>query len=148
MKTAYRVLAYAIAALVAVQAAAIGYAVFAQQNWIDNGGTLDKAALESSVPGTAALVFHALNGGIVLLLALALLITAFFAKIPRGVRWALMVLMWTVVQIALGTLSHLFAVIGAVHGVVAFALFGVAVRAAMQARKPAAVEEPVPATVA
>jgi hypothetical protein len=149
MKTAYRVVAFAIAALVAIQAAAIGYAVFAQMNWIDNGGTLDKAALESSAPGTAAVVFHALNGGVVLLLALALLLIAFFAKIPQGVRWAVIVLMWTVVQIALGTLSHLVAVIGAVHGVVAFALFGVAVRAAMRANTPAAVpERPVPADVA
>jgi hypothetical protein len=149
MKTMYRVLAFAIAALVAIQAAAIGYAVFAQQNWIDNGGTLDKAALESSVPGTGALVFHALNGGVVLLLALALLIIAFFAKIPQGVRWAVIILMWTVVQIALGTLSHMLAAIGAVHGVVAFALFGVALRAAMRANTPAAVpEQPVPAEVA
>jgi hypothetical protein len=149
MRTAYRVLAFAIAALVGVQAAAIGYAVFAQQNWIDNGGTLDKAALESSVPGTEALVFHALDGGIIWLLALALLIISFFAKIPQGVRWAVIVLLWTIVQIALGTLSHLFAVIGAVHGAIALALFGVAVRAAIQTRKPAAVpEQPVPAEVA
>jgi hypothetical protein len=149
MKTAYRVVAFAIAALVAIQAAAIGYAVFAQQNWIETGGTLDKAALGSSAPGTAALVFHTLDGGVVLLLALALLIIAFFAKIPQGVRWAVMVLMWTVVQIALGTLSHLVAAIGAVHGMVAFALFGVAVRAAMRANTPAAVpEQPVPADVA
>jgi heme A synthase len=149
MRTAYRLLAFAIAALVGVQAAAIGYAVFAQQNWIDNGGTLDKAALESSVPGTEALVFHALDGGVILLLALALLIISFFAKIPQGVRWAVIVLLWTIVQIALGTLSHLFAVIGAVHGAIALALFGVAVRAAMQTRKPAAVpEQPVPAEVA
>jgi hypothetical protein len=98
MRTAYRLLAFAIAALVGVQAAAIGYAVFAQQNWIDNGGTLDKAALESSVPGTEALVFHALDGGVILFLALALLIISFFAKIPQGVRWAVIVLLWTIVR--------------------------------------------------
>jgi hypothetical protein len=148
MRTAYRVVAFAIAALVAIQAAAIGYAVFAQQNWIDAGGTLDKAAVESSVPGTGAVVFYAVNGGVVLLLALALLIVSFFAKIPQDVRWAVIVLVWTVVQIALGTLSHLLAAIGAVHGVVAFVLFGVAVRAAMGSRRPAAVpEQPVPAEV-
>jgi hypothetical protein len=149
VRTAYRVLAFTIAALVAIQAAAIGYAVFARQNWIDNGGTLDKAALETRVPGTGALVFHALNGELFLVLALALLIIAFFAKIPQGVRWAVIVLVCTVVQIALGPLSLLFAAIGAVHGVVALALFGVAVRAAMRARKPAAVaKQPMPAEVA
>ena len=48
MRTVYRVLAYVIAAVVAIQAAAIGYGVFAQLNWIDKGGTLDKATFEGS----------------------------------------------------------------------------------------------------
>ena len=112
---------------------------------LKNGGTLDGAAFESGAPGTAAFIFHALNGGVVLLVALALLIVSFFAKIPHGVRWAVIVLVCTIVQIALGTLSRLLAPIGAVHGAVALVLFGVAVMAAMRAQKPAAVEEPVPA---
>jgi heme A synthase len=81
-------------------------------------------------------------------LSLALLVVSFFAKIPQGVRWAVIVLVCTIVQIALGTLSHMLAAIGAVHGAVALVLFGVAVMAAMRARKPAAVEETVPASVA
>jgi heme A synthase len=147
MKTVYRVLAFAMAAMVAIQAGAIGYAVFAQLHWIENGGTLDEASFESA-PGFGAYIFHALNGATVLLLALALLIISFFAKIPQGVRWAVIVLACTIVQIALGTLSRLVSQIGAVHGAVALVLFGVAVMAAMRARKPAVVEEPVPATVA
>ena len=148
MKTVYRVLAYAIAALVAVQAAAIGYAVFAQLHFIEGGGTLDGATIESA-PGTGAFIFHALNGVVVSCsLALAMLIISFFAKIPQGVRWAVIVLVCTVVQIALGTLSRLVAEIGAVHGAVALVLFGVAVTAAMRVRKPAVVEEPVPADAA
>jgi heme A synthase len=142
MKTVYRVLAYVIAALVAVQAAAIGYAVFAQLHWIEGGGTLDEASFESA-PGFGAYIFHALNGATLLLTALA-----FFAKIPQGVRWAVIVLVCTIVQIALGTLSRIFAPIGAVHGAVALVLFGVAVMAAMRSRKPAVVEETVPAEVA
>jgi hypothetical protein len=147
MKTVYRVLAYAIAALVAIQAGAIGYAVFAQLHWIENGGTIDQATIESA-PGTGAFIAHALGGGVALLLSLALLIVSFFAKIPQGVRWALIVLGCTIVQIALGVLSRMLAEIGAVHGAVALVLFGVAVMAAMRARKPAVVEEAVPATVA
>jgi heme A synthase len=147
MKTVYRVLAIAIAAIVAIQAGAIGYAVFAQLHWIENGGTLDEASFESA-PGFGAYLFHALNGATVLLMALALLIISFFAKIPQGVRWAVIVLACTIVQIALGTLSRLVSQIGAVHGAVALVLFGVAVMAAMRARKPAVVEETVPATVA
>jgi heme A synthase len=147
MKTVYRVLAYAIAALVAVQAAAIGYAVFAQMSFIEGGGTLDSASIESA-PGTGAYIFHALNAATILLAALALLIVSFFAKIPQGVRWAVIVLVCIIVQIALGTLSRLLAPIGAVHGAVALVLFGVAVMAAMRSRKPAVVEETVPADVA
>jgi heme A synthase len=148
MQKVYRVLAYAIATMVAVQAAAIGYGVFAQLNWIDKGNTLDNAALESGAPGTAALIFHAFFGGAVLLVAIALLVISFFAKIDRGVRWAVIVLVATFVQIALGTLSHLLAAIGAVHGAVALVLFGLATTAAMRARRPAALEQEVPANVA
>ena len=148
MRTAYRVLAYVIAAVVAIQAAAIGYGVFAQLNWIDKGGTLDKATLEGSWPGSGALIFHALEGLAVFIVALALLIVSFFAKIPHGVRWAVIVLACAFVQIALGALSRMLAPIGALHGAVALVLFGVAVTAAMRVRKPAAVEEPTPAQVA
>ena len=156
MRTVYRVLAYVIAAVVAIQAAAIGYAVFAQLHWIEDGGTLDKATLESSAPGTGALMFHALEGYAVFLVALALLIVSFFARMLRsttwsrshGVRWAVIVLACAFVQIALGGLSRMLAPIGAVHGAVALVLFGVAVTAAIRVPKPAAVEEPTPAQVA
>jgi heme A synthase len=93
-------------------------------------------------------MFHAFFPAVVLLTSLALLIISFFAKIPQGVRWAVIVLITTIVQIALGTLSHLLAAIGALHGAVALVLFGVAVMAAMRARQPAAVEQPVAAEVA
>ena len=68
-----------------------------------------------------------------------MLIISFFAKIPQGVRWAVIVLVCTVVQIALGTLSHIVTASGAVHGAFALVLFGVSVMAAMRARKPAVV---------
>ena len=92
-------------------------------------------------------IFHALDGGVVLLATLAMLIVSFFAKIPQGVRWAVIVLVCTVVQIALGTLSHIVTASGAVHGAFALVLFGVSVMAAMRARKPAVVEEPAAAEV-
>jgi heme A synthase len=148
MKKVYRVLAYAVAALVAIQAALIGYGVFAQLKFVEDGGTIDESVYESDAPGTAALLFHGLNGGVLLLVALALLIVSFFAKIPRGVRWAVIILVCTVVQIALGVLSHLLAAVGALHGVVAMVLFGAALMAAMRVRRAAAVEEAVPANVA
>ena len=101
------------------------------------------------VPGLAHWVAGRRRAAVVIFsLALALLIVSFFAKIPQGVRWALYVLIATIVQIALGVLSHLWAGIGALHGAAALVLFGVAVMAVMRSRKPAAVEEPVTAEVA
>jgi hypothetical protein len=41
MRTTYRVLAYLVALEVAVQAAAIAFAVFGLGLWIEDGGTLD-----------------------------------------------------------------------------------------------------------
>ena len=43
MKKVYRVLAFLVAAGVAVQAAAIAYGMFGLLKWIEKGGTLDKA---------------------------------------------------------------------------------------------------------
>lgn len=148
MKTTYRVLAYAIAAMVVIQAGAIGYGAWAQLNWIEKGNSLDNAALESGAPGSAALIFHSFFGGAVLLVAILLLVISFFAKIDRGVRWAVNVLIGTFVQIALGVLSHFTAVIGALHGAAALALFGTAMMAAMRVRRAAPVEEAVPESVA
>ena len=82
------------------------------------------ATADSGAPGNGALLFHAIDGGVVLLVALALLIVSFFAKVQGGVRWAVIVLVTTIVQIGLGSLSHLLAAIGAVHGAVALVLFG------------------------
>ena len=48
MRTVYRVLAYVIAAVVAIQAAAIGYASLCAAELDRKGGTLDKATLEGS----------------------------------------------------------------------------------------------------
>ena len=128
-----------------LQASVIGYGVFAQLNWINHGGTLDKSALESSAPGAAAFLLHGLNAGITLLLSLALLIISFFAKIAQGVRWAVIVLIATVVQVALGgMLSHTLTAMGALHGALALVLFSVAAAAATRVPKPAPVEERVP----
>lgn len=152
MRSTYRVLAFLIAALVAVQAAAIALWVFGLLNWVDeekNSLTPQLAddRLEG-VTGAVGISIHSFGALAVALVAIVLLIISFFAKIPQGVRWAVIVLACTIVQIALGTLSRLVSQIGAVHGAVALVLFGVAVMAAMRARKPAVVEEPVPATVA
>jgi heme A synthase len=149
MKSVYRVLAYIVAAEVAVQAMAIAYAVAGEGKWVTDGGVLDKAVIESRAfvfPEVLGYAVHGINGTMVIpALALLLLIFSFFAKIPGAVKWAGVVLLLVVVQISLGIFGHSIPVLGALHGLNALLLFSSAVYAARRGRRApadAAVESP------
>ncbi|MBU2667846.1 hypothetical protein KOI35_30475 [Actinoplanes bogorensis] len=148
MRKTYRILAYVVAAEVVVQAIAIAWFVAGLGNWVTGGGVLDNAAIESddmAFPELYGLIVHGINGSIVVpVIALALLIVAFFAKIPGGIKWAVIVLVLTVLQGQLGYLGHDYPAAGGVHGLNALALFTVALVAARRA--PA--REPRPAEAA
>ena len=120
MKSVYRVLAYAIPALVAVQAAAIAFGFFGLGKWIEDGGTLDKASMESSnthFTGDLGLMIHGMNGQMLIpLVALLLLIVSFFAKVPGGSKWAAFVLLDVVVQVAFAFGAFSAPVVGMFHG--------------------------------
>ncbi len=138
MRTAYRVLAFVIAAEVAIQAAAIAYALFGLGVWISGGGVLDKATMESessTFTGDGGFALHGMNGEIVIpVLVIAFLVLSFFAKVPRGVMWAAVTLGLVVLQVLLGLLGQAVPFLGALHGINALLIFGVAVMAAMAAR--------------
>lgn len=141
MRVVYRVLAYIIAAEVAIQAAFMAYAVAGLGIWVDGGGVLDSAVMESEDPPfdeAIGFMLHGMNGMMVIpALALLLLISSFFAKIKRGVLFALILLGWVVVQIFLGLWGHEAAIFGLLHGLVAFAVYGTAFMAGFRAKKPA-----------
>jgi hypothetical protein len=140
MKQAYRVLAFLIAAGVAIQAASIAYAMFGLIKWIEGGGTLDQSTeLTPALGGYTGFSWHA-SGGIFILpaIALLLLISSFFAKVPGGIRWALIVLGVTVLQVALGLFAHSVAGLGWLHGINALALFGTALMAGMRVSRAVA----------
>jgi hypothetical protein len=126
MKSAYKYLAYAIPVLVAVQAAAIAFGFFGLGKWIEDGATLDKAAMESSsthFTGDAGLMIHGIDGQMVIpAVALILLIVSFFAKIPGGSKWAAFVLIDVVVQVALAFIAFGAPVMGMLHGLNALLL--------------------------
>jgi heme A synthase len=142
MKTVYRVLAYLLAAEVAVQAMAMVFAIAGLGRWVDSGGVFDKAVMESDqspFPQVIGFMVHGLNGTIVIpALALLLVICSFFAKIPRGVRWAALVLLLVVVQVNLGYAGHEFPALGALHGLNALLLFTTALYTARRHRSTAA----------
>ena len=130
MRSVYRVFAFLIAAEVAIQASMMAFAVAGLGIWVDkDGGVLDKATFESRPDFTGAVGFavHGINGMMVIpLLALVFLIISFFAKVPGGVKWAALVLLAVVVQVALGIYGHENAVFGMLHGLNALILFSLA----------------------
>ena len=150
MRTAYRVLAFVIAAEVAIQAAAIAYAIFGLGAWIQSGGVMDKAMMESEAStftGDGGFALHGINGQIVFpLLVLILLVLSFFAKVPRGAMWAGVLVGLTVLQILFAVLGLGLPILGVLHGVNAMLIFGVAVMAAMAARAAAPIGDRAAAT--
>jgi uncharacterized membrane protein YtjA (UPF0391 family) len=157
MRTAYKVLAYLVAVEVAIQAAAVVWAVAGLGKWVEGGGVFDKAAMETEgLPFTEVIgIFvHAINGTFVVPgIALVLLILSFFTKVRGAIKWAIIVFVLTVVQGQLGFLGHEFTAVAAVHGLNALALFGTALyagrrmRTAAPSKMPVAVEERVEAPV-
>jgi hypothetical protein len=134
MRTAYRTFAWLIALEVAVQAAAMVYAIAGLGIWVDqDAGVLDKAAFESEeslFPEMIGFFVHAVNGMMVIpALALVFLVLSFFAKVPGGVKWAGFVFLAVIVQVALGLFGHEAAIFGLLHGINALLLFSLAVMA-------------------
>jgi hypothetical protein len=133
MRSAYRVLAWLVAIEVLVQSAVIAFAVFGESTYIDGGGVVDKALVESGTAdfeGVIGYPIHGINGQIVIpLIGLALLIVAFFAKIERGVALAGATFGLIVLQVLLGMFGHGLPFLGLLHGLNALLIFGAAVAA-------------------
>jgi hypothetical protein len=86
--------------------------------------------------GEAGLAVHGIFGTLVIpVVALLFVVCALFAKLSGGVKWALITLATVVVQVVLGIAAHSVPALGMLHGIVALALFGVAVTAAMRVGK-------------
>ena len=130
MKTVHKVLAYLIALEVMIQAALIAFAVAGIGVFISDGGTLDEAAFEAifegelTFTGVAGMMFHGMNGMMVIpSLALLLLITSFFAKTPGAIKFSLLTLGLVVLQVFLGFMGHETPYGGMLHGFNALLLF-------------------------
>jgi hypothetical protein len=135
MRKTYTVLAWAITVLVVVQAMAIAFALFGLGKWVEDGGTFDKAAMESDkgmgFTGEVGFMIHGVLGEMLIpLVAIALLVVSFFTKVPGASKWAGFVLLDVVVQIALAFISFGAPVIGPLHALNAFVLAMLGVLAA------------------
>jgi hypothetical protein len=79
------------------------------------------------------LLLHGLNGVILIpSLALLLLLSSFFAKVPRGVVFAVAVLGLIAVQATLGFGGHASPLLGALHGINPLVLFSTAMWAGLR----------------
>jgi hypothetical protein len=133
VKQTYRVLAGLIALGVLIQAASIAFGWFDAISAVDSGEVID-----GEYEGNAGHAIHAIVGMMVLpLLALILLITSFVTAkaVPGGRKWAGIVFGVTLLQVALAFAAFSAPVIGALHGVNALVMFGVAARAAALTRE-------------
>ena len=148
MRSAYKVLAYLVAAEVAIQAMVMVWAVAGLGKWVDGGGVLDKALMEGGgtpFPEVTGFIVHGVNGTFVIPgIALLLVIVSFFTKVRGAIKWAAIVLVLAVVQGQLGFLGHELPVSGALHGLNALALFSVAVYTGRRMRTTSRTD--VPAT--
>ncbi len=147
MRSTYKFLGYAIAVLVVVQAGAIAWAFFGLTDWITNdNGVVDKALLECTdceqqFTAEWGFAIHMFFNGLLLipLLSLLMLIVSFFAKVPGGVKLALLVVLLVVLQIVVlpGLSREVDPSFGALHGINALILMGAAAGAGKRASNPA-----------
>lgn len=152
MRKTYQILARLIAILVVIQAMTMVLAVAGFFHWIEeDGGTADSATLkawEDNPPdftGSIGFLIHGVSGmNVIPLAAVLLLIFSFFAKVPRGVLLAVVVVVSTALQIFLGLTAHDVPSLGLLHGLNAFILFSAAL-AAGQAAKGAGEAQAAPA---
>lgn len=114
MRTAYKVVAHAIAAAVVVQAALIGGLVF---------DILGAESLPAQAPLTAEL--HIFIGYLVIpVLSLALVVAALLGH--AGLRWALYLFAAVLVQVALAGFAFDAPWVGLIHGANAFTVLALA----------------------
>lgn len=145
MRNVYRALAGLIALGVVLQSASVVYAVAGLGKYIDDGNSIDKSKFEAMFEGEGRFTgfggfdWHFIEGMLVIpILALLLLIVSFFAKdVPKRMMWAGLIVLDVIVQVALGLFGHEVPAIGALHGINALILFGLAVMAVMRSGTPA-----------
>lgn len=141
MKSTYRVLAYAIAVLVALQAAWVALSAFGVINAVESGTVID----QNYEPNFGAML-HGMGGMYAIpLVTLALLVVSFFAHIKGGVKWALFILLAVALQITFGFVAFGLPAVGLLHGLNAFVILGLAVMAAVRVSRAtaAATSEPM-----
>lgn len=136
MKATYRVLAILIALLVLVQAAGIAFGTFGILKFVEDGKDYTKSISEDrTATGALGQNIHSFGAIAIALIAIILLIVSFFSKIEGGVKWASIVFLVVLLQWVFAIVAFSAPVVGMLHGINAFVVFGVAMMAAQNAKK-------------
>lgn len=135
MRRTYTVLAWIIAAGVFVQAAAIAFGFGGMAGYVQGGGVVDKALVESGTvdnfTGEIGFAIHGIVGGMVIpFAALALVVVSFLVKVPGARMWAAIVLGLVFVQAMAGYSIKDLPYLGLLHGANALAILMSSVQAA------------------
>jgi hypothetical protein len=135
MKSVYRALAGLISLLVLVQAAGIAVGTFGILNFVEDHDYTKTVAENHDATGAAGQLVHSVGAIAITLVALILLVVSLFSKISGGVKWAGLIFLDVVVQWVLAIIAFAVPVIGALHGINAFVMFGLGMMAAQNAGK-------------
>ncbi|WP_258804120.1 hypothetical protein [Pseudarthrobacter sp. NS4] len=140
MRRFYSVIAWIIAGGVVVQAASIAFGLGGMGHYIQGGGVIDKALVESrqaTFTGDLGFPIHGIVGGMVIpIAAIVLVIVAFFVKVRGARKWAAIVLFLVALQITLGYSITDMPYLGLVHGANALAILLAAIYAALRISRP------------
>jgi hypothetical protein len=138
MKSAYRVLAGLICLLVLVQSASIALGTFGIIHFVEGGNDYTKAVGETGAgaaeAGGIGQSIHSIGATAVTLVAIILLVVAFLAKIEDGLKWAVIVFVAVLLQWGFAIAAFQAPVVGLLHGVNAFVIFGTAMTAMQKAK--------------
>jgi heme A synthase len=153
MRKVYAVLAWIVAGGVVVQAASIAFGLGGMSSYIQDGGVVDKALIESrqaDFVGVLGFPIHGMVGGMLIpIAAFLLLIVSFFVKVRGARMWAAIVFGLIMVQITLGYYISDMPYLGLIHGANALAVLLTAVFAALRISrsKRTSAEEPAASDV-
>ena len=151
MRKVYSGVAWLIAGLVVVQAAAIALGFGGMMHFVNEGGLVDKPLTESRTLGNFAgeigFPIHGIVGGMVIpVAAIVLLVVSWFTKVRGASWWAAGLFVLIALQGMIGYSIKDLPYLGVLHGANALAVFVVAVVCARRARSSARSGAAAPAT--
>lgn len=144
MRQAYRILNYLLSLEVLIQAAVIAWYAFGVAKYADDNGSISHHQIEDGgFNGHAGATIHAVNGFMIIpLIALVLLVVSFYARVPGGVRLAVITFVLVVLQAyVLPPLAEKAPAVGVLHGAVALGILALSI---VSARKAGEAEQPAP----